>query len=257
MLPTLFVPHGAPTFVLHPDAAGAALVAIARRLPRPRAILAVSAHWTTESPMVGSDPEPETLHDFHGFPPALYDLNYPAPGDPDLARQISERLGEAGCRVQAGRGLDHGVWIPLSLMYPRADIPVVPFSVQPGLGPEHHWRLGRTLAPLREEGVMVLGSGNLTHNLRDWHTARGTPDYVPRFADWIWHHLAAGEREALLDYRQRAPDAIRAHPSDEHLLPLFVALGAAGADFRAERLYQGVSERILAMDSVALWPSQP
>ncbi|MBS1189367.1 MAG: dioxygenase [Rhodocyclaceae bacterium] len=261
-LPVLFVPHGAPTFALRPGEAGAALVRAAAGLPRPRAIVVVSPHWDTGSPTVGSAREPETIHDYWGFPAPLYDIRYPAPGDPALAGAVGGLLSRAGFepRLDPVRGLDHGAWIPLRLMFPAADIPVVPVSIQGSLGPRHHFRLGEALAPLAEEGVLLVASGNLTHNLRDFQVASGngsgTPDYVPRFADWIWDHIAAGDTDALLDYRQRAPDAVRAHPSEDHLLPLHVALGAAGRGCRAERLHQGVDSLVLAMDGYALWPAQ-
>jgi 4,5-DOPA dioxygenase extradiol len=259
MHPSLYVPHGAPTFALKPDEAGIALTRATAQWTPPRAILAVSAHWTTAQPRLGAAARPETVHDFYGFPAPLYELAYPAPGAPDLAQQAAGLLGQAGIHVELDvtQGLDHAVWIPLRLMYPAAQIPVAVLSVQPRLGPDHHWELGRALAPLLAEGVLIVASGNLTHSLRDWHRCAGVPDYVPRFADWAWERVVRRELPALLDYRRQAPEAERAHPTEEHLLPLFVALGAAGADYRAERLYQGVSERVLAMDSYALWPASP
>lgn len=259
-LPALFLAHGAPTMALQPGPAGAALVRAAANLPKPRAIVVVSAHWQTPRPTIGTAPELETIHDFHGFPPQLYHLRYPAQSHPGVAEQVRKLLGEDGLDVEVdeNRGLDHGAWTPLLLMYPQADIPIVPLSLQSGLGPEHHWRVGRALAPLLADGVLLLASGNITHNLGDFRKsfaeATGTPTYVAEFANWIWQRLAAGDEEALLAYRQRAPNAVRAHPTEEHLLPLYVALGAAGADYRPERLYQGIASVVLAMDSYAFWP---
>jgi len=255
-LPALFVPHGAPTFALTPGAAGHALAAFADTLPAPRAIVAVSAHWSTDEATVGSAGRPATIHDFHGFPAALDAIRYPAPGDPGLAGEIADRLAAHGIPVHADarHGLDHGAWIPLRLMYPAADIPVVTLSLQAYRGTEHHLRLGAALAGLGREGVLVVASGNLTHNLGDYRGAGATgapPAYVRRFADWIWQQLEQGRSETLLRYRSLAPDAARAHPSEEHLLPLFVALGAAGDAWRAERLHSGVEDGVLAMDAFA------
>lgn len=259
-LPALFLAHGAPTMALQPGQAGAALAQAAASLPRPRAIDVVSAHWQTPRPTIGTAPELKTIHDFHGFPPDLYRIRYPAQSHPGIAEQVRQRLGEDGIEVEIDeqRGLDHGAWTPLLLMYPQADIPIVPLSLQSGLGPEHHLRVGRILAPLLADGVLLLASGNITHNLGDFCKSfaetTGTPTYVAEFADWIWQRLATGDEEALLAYRQRAPNAVRAHPTEEHLLPLYVALGAAGADYRPERLYQGIASVVLAMDSYAFWP---
>ena len=259
MHPSLYVPHGAPTFALHSGEAGIALARSTTQWAPPRAILAVSAHWTTSQPRLGSASQPETLHDFYGFPDSLYQLSYPAPGAPDLARRAAGLLDQAGINAELDgtQGLDHAVWIPLRLMYPAARIPVAVLSVQPHLGPAHHWALGKALAPLLRDQVLIVASGNLTHNLRDWHLCTSIPDYVPRFADWAWERVVRREASVLLDYRRQTPEGERAHPTEEHLLPLFVALGAAGAEYRAERLYQGVSERVLAMDSYALWPGSP
>lgn len=261
MLPALFVPHGSPPFVAEPSIAAARLANTATRLPRrPRAIVVVSPHWDTAMPAVGTARWPETIHDYWGFPEHLYELRYRAPGAPALANSIADRLSSAGFAVQTNdRGLDHGAWIPLKLMFPEADVPVVPLSIQSRLGPEHHYRLGQALAPVLGDDVLMLGSGNLTHNLRDVQAAKvsggGTPPYVHQFADWTWQRIEAGDTDGLLDYRRRAPHAERAHPADDHLLPLFVALGAAGADARPERLHSGVDYHALAMDAYAFHPT--
>jgi len=222
--PSLFVPHGAPTFVLRPGAAGAALAQAAAALSRPRAVVVLSAHWHTTQPTVGFAPRPETLHDFWGFPEALHALRYPATGCREASMDVQAALLAAGfpAQVDEERGLDHGAWIPLMLMFPDGDIPVIPVSIQGLEGPEHHLRLGRALAPLAAKGFLVLASGNLTHNLRDYQLAAKSggqvPAYVRAFPDWIWERLSAGDTAALLDYRRQAPDAQRAHPSDEPCL---------------------------------------
>jgi 4,5-DOPA dioxygenase extradiol len=252
----MFVPHGAPTFALHPGETGVRLAEAASALPRkPRAIVVASAHWDSATPLVGAATRPETIHDFSGFPDPLYDLRYPAPGSPDVADAAIELLAGAGFAANRadGRGLDHAVWIPLRLMFPDADIPVVPLSIQSRQGPEYHYRLGQALAPMLADDVLVIGSGNLTHSLRDYQVAsargNGTPAYVRQFADWIWQRIEADDIDALLDYRRRAPEAQRAHPTEDHLLPLFVALGAAGSHPRPARLHSGVEDYVLAMDA--------
>lgn len=260
MLPSLFVPHGAPTFALHPGAAGTRLARLGSELPRPRAIVVASAHWDTPTPLVGAAAQPETIHDFWGFPEPLYDFHYPAPGAPDVASDVVELLGQAGFAAEPSgdRGLDHAIWIPLRLMFPHADVPVVPLSIQSHAGPEYHYRLGQALAPLLRNDVLVIGSGNLTHNLRDYQLATvsggGTPPYVHEFADWVWQRLEGNNLAALFDYRRYAPAAQRAHPTEDHLLPLYVALGAAGANQEATRLHAGVDDLVLAMDVFAFQP---
>jgi 4,5-DOPA dioxygenase extradiol len=236
--------------LLQPGATGAAWQRLADTLPRPQAILAVSAHWTTRAAAVSAAPRPATIHDFYGFPDALYDLDYPAPGAPALAERVTGLV--PGIAVDARRGLDHGAWAPLSLMYPTADIPVVQLSVMPGAEASAHFEIGRRLAPLAREGVLVLGSGSLTHNLYDLvpDAADGTAlPHVAEFSDWFAERLADGDAPALLDWERRAPHARRAHPTPEHLLPLFVALGAAGDAARARAVHRGYQLGALAMDA--------
>ena len=252
-LPSLYISHGSPMTALQPGLTGARLAELAAALPRPRAIVVASAHWLARRPQVGSAATPDTIHDFGGFPAALYQLRYPAPGAPALAERVGHLLDQAGltATLHPGQGLDHGVWVPLRLLYPAADIPVVPLSIQPELGPAHQFAMGQALAPLRAEGVLVIGSGSITHNLHDLGTgysAQRQAPYVQPFVDWIEQRLAAGDTDALLDYRRQAPFAERAHPTDEHLLPLFVALGAAGAEAHAQRIDAGIDLGLLAMD---------
>lgn len=261
--PILFVPHGAPTFTLRPGAAGAALAAAARALPsRPRAIVIVSAHWDTATPTVGFADRLETIHDFWGFPEKLYTIRYPATGCREAAQEVVAAIEAAGLPVQRDRqrGLDHGAWVPLRLMFPDADVPVIPLSIQSWGGPEAAWRLGRALAPLTRRGFLVIGSGNVTHNLRDFRIAGRhggqTPAYVREFADWMADRLTARDLPALLDYRRQAPGAVQAHPTDEHLLPLYVALGAAGDPARIDRFHAGIDDYVLAMDAYAFLPDQ-
>jgi 4,5-DOPA dioxygenase extradiol len=260
--PSLFVPHGAPTFALRPGAAGAALVRVADSLSHPRAIIVVSPHWNTAVPTVGFADRPQTIHDFGGFPRELYDIHYPATGCKEAAADVLARLRDAGFATVGDetRGLDHGAWLPLRLMFPEADVPVIPLSIQAHLGPAHHLALGRALAPLAEQGFLIIASGNLTHNLADFQLAYRTggavPTYVRKFADWIWRHLETGDLAALLDYRRQAPGAVRAHPDDDHLLPLYVAIGAAKPGGQVERLHAGIDDYVLAMDAFAFQTGQ-
>jgi len=252
MLPTLFLSHGSPLHALDPGAAGEAWARLARTLPRPRALLIASAHWETNLPMVTSASAPETIHDFFGFPEALYRLRYPAPGAPEVAERARVLLSESGFTAASNgcRGLDHGAWAPLLYMYPDADIPVVQLSVQTALGASHHLALGRALAPLAREGVLVIGSGHMTHNLRERRPGAAKPlAYVREFQQWVDAAIRGHDLDALADYRARAPHAVRAHPTEEHFLPLFVALGAAGEGYRAERVYEGIESGVLAMDA--------
>ncbi len=252
-LPSLYISHGSPMTALQPGATGARLAELAQALPRPKAIVIASAHWLARSPLVGGAAQPETIHDFYGFPRELYQLRYPAPGAPALAARVAGLLDHAGLAPQLDpqRGLDHGAWVPLHLLYPAADIPVVPLSIQPELGPAHQYAVGRALAPLREEGVLVIGSGSITHNLHDLrsgYSAEREAPYVRPFIGWVEQKLAAGDIDALLDYRRQAPFAQHAHPTDEHFLPLYVALGAAGDGAQAQRIDAGIDLGFLAMD---------
>ena len=256
MLPALFLSHGAPTLPLDDVPAREFLQGLGQELPRPRAILVASAHWETEVPKLGAAERPETIHDFRGFPPELFRMRYPAPGAPELAERASDLLCAAGIRsrLDQGRGLDHGAWVPLLLMYPDADIPVVPISVQPHLGPAHHVQLGRALAPLRDEGVLVLGSGSFTHDLsrfRGQALDAEPPADVQAFADWFEKALMEGRTCDLVTYRTRAPGAVQQHPTDEHLLPLYVALGAGGKSAPARHLHASAMHGFLRMDAWA------
>jgi 4,5-DOPA dioxygenase extradiol len=252
-LPSLFLSHGAPTLPLTDTPASAFLKQLGGMLPRPKAILVVSAHWETETPTVSAVECNETIHDFYGFPRPLYDLRYPAPGSPELAARVAELIRQAGmtCDIDRRRGLDHGAWVPLLLAYPKADIPVLQLSIQPHLGPAHHLRIGRALAKLREEGVLIVGSGSFTHDLSEFR-GQGlndpAPAWVNGFADWFDAALTGRRDTDLLDYRKLAPFAGKNHPTEEHILPLFNALGAAGDTGQAKRLHTSATYSVLRMD---------
>ncbi|WMI98245.1 class III extradiol ring-cleavage dioxygenase [Pseudomonas chlororaphis subsp. aurantiaca] len=250
MLPSLFISHGSPMLALEPGASGPALARLAAELPRPKAIVLVSAHWESQDLRVSSNPQPQTWHDFGGFPAALFAVQYPAPGQPELAEQVAQLLRADGLPAQLDdqRPFDHGVWVPLSLMYPQADIPVVQVSLPSRMGPALQTQVGRALSSLRQQGVLLIGSGSITHNLRelDWHAGpESVEPWARAFRDWIIEKLAANDEAALHDYRRQAPNAVRSHPSDEHLLPLYFARGAGG-DFSIT--HQGFTMGALGMD---------
>jgi 4,5-DOPA dioxygenase extradiol len=258
MLPALFVSHGAPTFPLTDAPARLFLEQLADRLPeRPRAILVISAHWETAAPQITATAINDTIHDFYGFPKELYELRYPAPGSTGLGDRVAALIEAAGGTAarDSARGLDHGAWVPLRLIYPDADIPVVQLSVQSARGPEYHYRLGKLLAPLREEGVLIVASGSFTHDLSSFreyfHALHApAPAWVDEFADWMIAAIDEGRVADLLAYRERAPQAHRNHPTEEHLLPLFVALGA-GAGGKSEHLHRSTTHGVLRMDAFA------
>lgn len=248
-LPSLFVSHGAPTLALDAGETGAAWRKLADALPRPRAVLCVSAHWTTTAPMVSAPSRNATIHDFHGFPAPLYQITYPAPSDPALAERVARLLTDAGMAtgIDRARGLDHGAWVPLRLMYPEADVPAIQLSVQPGRDAAWHYRMGEALASLRAEGVLILASGGAVHNLREIAWDGGpAPAWAQGFDQWLAAALAEGRLAELIDW-QRAPQARRAQPTDEHFLPLFVALGAAGKGARGERVHHGFTLGSMSM----------
>lgn len=245
MLPALFVSHGAPTLPFDDVPARDFLRALGQQIGKPRGILAVSAHWDTDVPQTNSVAGNDTIHDFGGFPRALYDLRYPAPGDPLLARSVTALTGG---KVNATRGLDHGAWVPLMLMYPEAEIPVIQLSVQSRAGAAHHIALGRKVAQLRQDDVLVVGSGGFVHNLgRLASEGSLEPDWSREFSDWMHDRLVSRDETALADYRDHAPYAVLAHPTEEHFMPLFVAMGAGGETVR--RLHSSATFGSLRMDA--------
>lgn len=254
-LPTLFVSHGAPTLLYDDCPARDFLVELGRTLPRPQAILCLSAHWETAQPTLTGAARPETIHDFYGFSERLYQAEYPAPGYPELAQRSAGLLHTAGlpATVHPRHGFDHGAWIPLKLMYPAADVPIVQLSIQSRLPPEHHLQLGRILRPLRSEGVLILGSGAATHNLAAFGGQPLTPTppaYAVAFDAWLEQAVTQGDTAALLAYTT-APHARRNHPTPEHFLPLFVALGAASPPSCGRLLHRSFTYGILAMAAYA------
>jgi 4,5-DOPA dioxygenase extradiol len=264
-LPALYISHGSPMTALEPREAGAYMQAlgplIEARFGRPRAVLAVSAHTMARRHVLLAGARHEAVYDFGGFPEALYRLRYDAPGAPVLAPRVAALLGEAGIPVETldHSGLDHGIWTPLRYMFPQADVPILPLSFAPSDSPAHLMALGRALAPLADEGVLVVGSGSLTHNLRMVFgdaPAIDAPE-IPQsaaFREWVLTRSRARDWPALLDYRRQAPHAALMHPTDEHWLPFYVAAGAGGADAVPERLHASLTFGCLAMDAYAFGP---
>jgi 4,5-DOPA dioxygenase extradiol len=243
--PTLFISHGAPTLPLEQGVpAREFLAGLGRQYPVPEAVLCISAHWNTPRPAVNDVMSPATIHDFSGFPPELYGITYPAPGDAKLARRAAGLIAAAGlpCDTDTGRGLDHGAWVPLMLMYPDAGIPVVQLSIQGQLDPARHLALGDAIAPLRQEGVLVLGSGGAVHPLGDPSVALGkgvpTEAWAVAFNDWLNQVVTTGDRGSLIRYRELAPSAAHAQPYPDYFMPLLAALGAAGPGARGMILHQ-------------------
>ncbi len=259
---SLFVSHGAPSLALETGPIAAALGRLGQVLEGASALVVASAHWTARPIRIGAGQRPETIYDFGGFDPALREIVYAAPGAPAVAQRARDLLTAAGfeAELDPSRGFDHGVWTPLVHLAPEASLPIVPLSIDEDAGPAFHLELGRALAPLRREGVAILGSGSLTHNLAAFFKGDGGPKIDPRaeaFAAWLQEQLAAGDIAALVDYRRRAPEGEWAHPTEEHLLPFYVALGAALGESEAlgrpaERAYGGIDAGVLAMDAYRL-----
>lgn len=252
-LPTVFISHGAPTYALEPGQAGPQLTELGRVLPRPAAVLVVSPHWTTRQPEATSAARPATMHDFGGFDPALYEMSYPAEGHPDFAARAIELLQQAGWASAAAnpsRGLDHGAWVPLMYLYPQHDVPVFQVSMPHRLDSTAAFDYGHALAPLAKQGVLIVGSGSLTHNLfefREEHAAAA--EYAQAFTSWIRKAVQAGDASSLIRALERAPHAARAHPTAEHFLPLLVAAGAASSILPATVLQGGIVHGVLSMES--------
>ncbi len=255
-LPALFVSHGAPLFAIDPGTTGPALRAWGAQLPADlRGVVVMSPHWMSRGAAVMTTPQPQTWHDFGGFPPALYELQYPAAGSPSLAQEVIALLGAAGMAAQpdAKRPFDHGTWVPLMHLLPGANVPVVQVSLPAGAGPREVYAMGAALAPLRDQGVLLMGSGSMTHNLAEFFGGEREPaPYVLEFSRWIESKMSTGDLDALLNYRSQAPNAHRAHPTEDHFLPVFFALGAAGADARPGYLSREVMYSMLSMDAFTL-----
>lgn len=256
-LPVVFIGHGSPMNAIEDNRWSRALRELAPSLPKPRAILAVSAHYVEAGSRVTAQAQPRTIHDFGGFPPALYQVQYPAPGDPALAAQIAA-LNPARIQALDDWGLDHGSWSVLRHLYPAADVPVLQLSLDSRASADEHLALAEQLKPLREQGVLILGSGNITHNLghafRAWRAGdTRTPDWAARFDSAIAQALVEGRRESIVEIFA-GEDGRMAHPTSEHFLPLLYAVGASDADDRVDFPIEGFDMGSLSMRSVRFSP---
>ncbi len=260
--PALFVSHGAPDLVLKNSEARVFLEQygqqIVKDFGKPKAILVATAHFETGVPTFTADSKPDMIYDFGGFARELNQMRYQARGEPALAQRAAALLDDAGLagRTVTGRGYDHGTWVPLMLLFPEADIPVVQVSVQPQKGAAHHYAMGKALAPLREEGVLVIGSGSATHNLQEFFRGGYTvnsppPAWVSTFGEWVHQHVEAGDSQAIIHYRAQAPHARENHPSEEHFLPLPFVMGAAGDNAKGSRVHSSNQYGVLMMDAYA------
>lgn len=254
-LPAIFVSHGAPDLTIREGEVTHFLRSLDQHFSKPKAILVISAHWLTDSPRVSAVQNPKTIYDFSGFPEQLYQLNYPAPGAPELANRVVSLLTQADipCETHPDRGLDHGAWTPLLLAYPSADIPVTQLSIQYYRDPLYHYKLGQALAPLRQEGVLIMGSGSITHNLQAFEPDYNAPPpyWVQQFDEWVTKTIEEGHWKDLIGYRQLAPYAQENHPTEEHLLPLFVALGAGGVTAKGIQLHHSYTYGVFSMAAYA------
>jgi 4,5-DOPA dioxygenase extradiol len=252
-MPSLFISHGAPTFAVEPGQAGPLLRELGGQLPRPKAVLVLSPHWVTPNVRVTTTTAPETIHDFGGFPAELYRIQYPAPGSPDVAARALALLNEGGWTASAEpqRGLDHGAWVPVRHLFPDANVPVLQVSMPRDLDPAGAVRLGRTLAPLADEGVLIVGSGSITHNLYEFRQEIGAAGaaYANEFVEWARGAVRGHDEQALVNYLQSAPHAQRAHPTPDHYLPLPFAMGAGDSTAPVQVLDGGMTYGVIAMDS--------
>lgn len=258
LMPVLFLSHGSPTLPFDNVPARDFMMRLGAKLPSPKAILCISAHWEAAAPSVTASAAPATIHDFYGFPQALYDLNYDVPGDPALAQRIVSLLEAGGydALMSSDRGLDHGTWNPLMLIYPQSAIPVLQLSLIHRGKTLDHIAIGRLLAPLRREGVLIVASGGAVHNLRavEWGGRTPPPDWASSFDRWLRQQIESGDYDALGNYRAASPDAPYAHPTEDHLMPLFVALGAAAgaeATARGTQIHASFTFGSLSMASYA------
>ena len=263
--PPLFLSHGAPNMALHESAVRSFMMELGDRFQKPDAIVVFSAHFETAGTQVVTDPNPEMIYDFGGFEDELRSVVYPAPGEPELARDVLAKLKALGIKARAidKRGYDHGAWVPLSLVWPDADIPIVQVSIDPDGSPAYHYKLGQALADLPGKNIAVIGTGNITHNLsalfnrgKDQYLDDNIKGWVAEFLGWFDSQLESGNTGKLLNYLEEAPFAKENHPTDEHLLPIFAAMGAAGNSYKAKKLHSSYSFDFLAMDAWAFHPDE-
>jgi 4,5-DOPA dioxygenase extradiol len=251
-MPAVFIGHGTPFNALQDNRFTQAWSAFGRQIPRPKAILAVSAHWYIGATAATAMPKPPTVHDFYGFPPEMYEISYPAPGAPSLVSALQELVAPVWLQSDTGQwGLDHGTWAVLVHMFPEADVPVVQLSIDGRQPAAYHLELGKRLAPLRDQGVLVMGSGNIVHNLRMMDRSRSGegPEWASRYDAMVQRYVAEGDDEALVSF-DRHPDSELAVPTPDHYLPLLYAAGLRRNDEQAEVLVDGLDIGCVSMTSI-------
>lgn len=251
-MPTLFVGHGSPMNALEVNAHTSAWRQLGKSLPSPQAILVVSAHWYTNGTGVTAMEQPRTIHDFQGFPPELFAQQYPAPGSPELAQRIRQVLRPLPVTADQQWGLDHGAWSVLMHLYPQAQIPVVQLSIDARATPSAHYELAQRLGPLRDEGILIVGTGNVVHNLRriNWQTPPTAWPWATQFNDHIRNALLRNDHQAVIDYETAGEAARESVPTPEHFLPLLYVLGAAGADSQVSFPTDGIELGSISMLTV-------
>jgi 4,5-DOPA dioxygenase extradiol len=253
LMPVMFLGHGNPMHALWKNPVTETWTELGSGLPKPKAVLAISAHWYISDTMVTGSTTPETIHDFYGFPPRLFEMNYPAPGSPALAQRVRELLEPLDVMRDEHRGLDHGVWAVLCHMFPDADVPVVQLSIDSTKEPFFHFETGQRLRPLREEGVLVIGSGNIVHNLQAyrWDDPEAAPyDWAARFENEVRKLVLAGNGRRLVDFMKMGEDARLSSPTPDHFLPLLYILGLQGDDEQVSFPVEGIEGGSLSMLSV-------
>ncbi len=257
-MPVLFLGHGSPMNAIEDSEYRRGWAAVAERLPKPRAVLCISAHWETPGVMITATEKPETIHDFYGFPRALFDVQYPAPGDPGVARETVRSVRRVPIALDEARGLDHGAWSVLVAMYPDAGVPIVQLSLDTRQPAAFHYELARELAPLRDQGVLVLGSGNIVHNLRaiDFRN-KGGFDWAREFEAELVHRIRQHDHEALIDYQHLGPAWSLAIPTAEHFLPLLYCLALQRDSENVSLFNEGVVLGSISMTSLTIGTSTP
>jgi 4,5-DOPA dioxygenase extradiol len=255
-MPAVFVGHGSPMNAIEENEFHHSWRDLARRLPRPKAVLCVSAHWETDGFALTASEHPATVHDFYGFPKSLFDVRYPAPGEPSLAQEAASLLKGENAVLDAHRGLDHGCWSVLRAIYPEADVPVVQLSQPFGRAPLNHYSLAKKLLPLRSQGVLILGSGNIVHNLNriDVRHAGGF-DWAMRFDEEVKARILSGDHHALADYERLTPEARLAVPTPEHYLPLLYVLAVQTDNDTVSFFNESAVMGSISMTSVLLTPN--
>jgi 4,5-DOPA dioxygenase extradiol len=251
-MPSIFIGHGSPMNALEDNAYTRAWQDLARRFAKPQAILAISAHWLTRGTAVTAMAAPRTIHDFGGFPQDLFDIDYPAPGDPALAERIAQLLHPLPVHLDQQWGLDHGTWSVLIKMFPQADVPVLQLSLDMTQPPAYHLALGRQLASLRDEGVMIIGSGNVVHNLARMAQRSAGHDWAQRFNLAMKTAILAGQFEQVVNYSTLGQDAALSVPTSEHFLPLLYVLGSRVGDEKIETVAEGIELAAISMMSVLI-----